>query len=160
MVSRQLVRALALPHLKLSPDTGPPPAPSPRMQEKARHLIAVSTRCLISVANRFPAEVLQYYSYLPLAPGAPPGKAGAREGSEVPGLIQSGNTPELHDGRWVTLPRFCSPLNGAGSRAGRVRSPANIHLWHGKAANRGAISLPGSEGQRLRKPGFQTSLSW
>jgi len=28
------------------------------MQEKARHLIAVSTRCLISVANRFPAEVL------------------------------------------------------------------------------------------------------
>lgn len=62
----------------------------PRMQKKARHLIAVSTRCLISVANRFPAEVLQYYSYLPLAPGAPPGKAGAREGSKVPGLRQSG----------------------------------------------------------------------
>lgn len=88
----------------------------------------------------------------------PPGKAGAREGSEGPGLRQAGYIPELHDGRWVTLPRFCSLLNGAGSRAGRVRSPANIHLWHGKAANRGAISLPGSDGQRLRKSGCPQSV--
>ena len=69
----------------------------------------------------------------PLLPSAAVRQSRRSKGGKVPGLKQIYLIPEY--GRWVSLSRFCSPLDGAGMRAGRVMSPANSYLLEaGKAA--------------------------
>lgn len=110
--------------------TRPPPAPSPRMQGKARHLI-----CRIHAMPDIGGQPLPRRVFICPRP-AGGRQASRRAGGQVPVLIhiwdESGYMyPGIQYGsrRWVPLSRFCPHLDGAGSRAGRVKSPAKSHVW-------------------------------